>query len=199
MRKEKEAVDKQYLQDTGKEELPPERIKYQQEIQQQEEQQRELYLEILQNIESFFMSIGNIIKNSTIIQAYEDIYRLSSLAMVKVQYQLPRSTKIDEIPRWFVTIEQGIRVSSPSISLSAIEAMIKCLMYEDRHPIYAQFKKFIMDDKNKKNGSDYQHLALQKLWALLDYPHMHGKIIDLIVAFSKFFPYEFTETVKRSF
>jgi hypothetical protein len=72
-------------------------------------------------------------------------------------------------------------------------------MLEDKHPIYAQFKKFTMDDKNKKSGSDYQHLALQKLWSLLDYPHMHSKIIDLIVAFSKFFPYEFTETVKRSF
>lgn len=46
-----------------------------------------------------------------------------------------------------------------------------------------------MYDKNSKFGNDYQHLALQKLWALLDYPHMHNKIIDLIVAFSKFFPY----------
>lgn len=46
-----------------------------------------------------------------------------------------------------------------------------------------------MEDKSKKvGGSDYQQLALQKLWALLDYPHMHSKIIDLIVAFSKFFP-----------
>jgi hypothetical protein len=34
---------------------------------------------------------------------------------------------------------------------------------------------------------------------LLDYPHMHSKIIDLIVTFSRHFPYEFTETVKRSF
>lgn len=56
-----------------------------------------------------------------------------------------------------------------------------------------------MDDKSKKVGNDYQNLALQKLWALLDYPHMHSKILDLIVAFSKFFPYEFTETVQRSF
>lgn len=70
--------------------------------------------------------------------------------------------------------------------------MIKCLMYEEKHPIYSQFKKFIIEDKNKKAGSDYQNLALQKLWALLDYPHMHSKIIDLIVAFSKFFPNEFT-------
>lgn len=49
-----------------------------------------------------------------------------------------------------------------------------------------------MDDKSKRRGSDYQNLALQKLWSLLDYPHMHSKIIDLIVAFSKYFPYEFT-------
>lgn len=67
--------------------------------------------------------------------------------------------------------------------------MIKCLMNENHHSIYAQFKVRIMYDKNSKYGNDYQHLALQKLWALLDYPHMHNKIIDLIVAFSKFFPY----------
>lgn len=28
---------------------------------------------------------------------------------------------------------------------------------------------------------------------------MHSRIIDLIVAFSKYFPYQFTETVKKSF
>ncbi len=61
-------------------------------------------------------------------------------------------------------------------------------MYEDKHPIYAQFKKFTIDNWLKQNGHDYEQLALQKLWALLDYPHMHSKIIDLIVAFSKYFP-----------
>ena len=88
-----------------------------------------------------------------------------------------------------MTIEYGIRVSSPSISLAAIQAMISCMMDEKSHPMYAQFKTKIMHDKNSKNGSDYQNLALQKLWALLDFPHMHNKIIDLIVAYSKFFPY----------
>ena len=56
-----------------------------------------------------------------------------------------------------------------------------------------------MAEKNKKVGNDYQKLALEKLWSLLDFPHMHSKIIDLIVAFSKYFPYEFTDTVKNSF
>lgn len=72
-------------------------------------------------------------------------------------------------------------------------------MFEDKHPLYAQFKKFALNVKNQSTGNDYQQLALQKLWNLLDYPHMHSKIIDLIVAFSKYFPNEFTETVKRSF
>lgn len=72
-------------------------------------------------------------------------------------------------------------------------------MNEDKHPIYSQFKSLILENKSSKLGSDYQRLALQKLWSLLDYPHMHSKIIDLIVAFSKFFPNEFTETVKKSF
>lgn len=77
--------------------------------------------------------------------------------------------------------------------------MIKCLMWENKHPIYNSFKLIIMQEKVNKVGTDYQKLALEKLWSLLDYPHMHSKIIDLIVGFSKYFPFEFTETVKRSF
>jgi hypothetical protein len=73
------------------------------------------------------------------------------------------------------------------------------LLQENKSPAYAQFKNLILGGKNKKIGDDYQSLALQKLWALLDYPHMHSKIIDLIVGFSKYFPYNFTETVKKSF
>ena len=105
---------------------------------------------------------------------------------------LPNTCQLEELPKWFSTIEYGIRVSSPAVSFAAIEAMIKCLMLEDKHPIYAQFKKFTLEDKNMKSGNDYQQLALQKLWNLLDYPHMHSKIIDLIVAFSKYFPNDFT-------
>lgn len=85
------------------------------------------------------------------------------------------------------------------MSLAAIEAMIRCLMWEQKHPIYSCFKTIIMQEKANKRGTDYQKLALEKLWSLLDYPHMHSKIIDLIVTFSKYFPYEFAETVKRSF
>lgn len=123
---------------------------------------------------------------------YEDIYRLCSMSIIKILNHLPTDIQIKELPQWFSAIEYGIRVSSPSVSLAAIDSLIKCLLYSDRHPIYNQFKVRIMDDKSKKVGNDYQNLALQKLWALLDYPHMHSKILDLIVAFSKFFPYEFT-------
>ena len=67
--------------------------------------------------------------------------------------------------------------------------MIRCLMSENKHPIYASFKTIIMQEKANKRGIDYQKLALEKLWSLLDFPHMHSKIIDLIVTFSKYFPY----------
>ena len=68
---------------------------------------------------------------------------------------------------------------------------------ESKHPIYVKFKSLIMEAKVKKVGNDYQHRALEKLWSLLEYPQMHSKIIDLIIAFSEFFPYEFTKTVKK--
>jgi hypothetical protein len=51
---------------------------------------------------------------------FEDIYKLTSMAMVKVQYQLPTDYILEELPKWFVTIEYGIRVSSPAVSLAAI-------------------------------------------------------------------------------
>ncbi len=111
------------------------------------------------------------------------------MSIIKILNHLPADIKLDSLPSWFSAIEYGIRVSSPSVSLAAIDSLIKCLLNSDKHTIYDQFKNFIMHDKSKKMGNDYQNLALQKLWALLDYPHMHSKILDLIVAFSKFFPY----------
>ncbi len=96
-------------------------------------------------------------------------------------------------------MEYGIKASNPFISLAAIDAIIQCLLYENKHPIYSSFKEILLMEKSKKVGIDYQKLALEKLWALLDYPYMHSKIIDLIVAYSKYFPFEFSETVKKSF
>lgn len=120
------------------------------------------------------------------------------MAIVKIQGHLPKKG-INDLPAWFGTIEQGIRLSNPVVSLASIQAMIKILMWEQQHPIYSSLKLIVIQEKSKKVGNDYQKMALQKLWALLDFPHMHSKIIDLIISFSRFFPYEFTETIKRSF
>ena len=119
------------------------------------------------------------------------------MAMVGLQIHLPRQG-CSALPKWFNTLEGCIKVGNPLVSLAAIEAMIKCLMWEERHPIYSSFKGIIVQEKANRKGTDYQRIALEKLWSLLDYPHMHAKIIDLILTFSKHFPYEFTETVKRS-
>ena len=144
------------------------------------------------------MGLGNFIKAIPNIQSYEETYKVCSMAIVKIQGHLPKKG-ISELPQWFATVEQGIKLSNPVVSLASIEATVKILMWEQSHPIYNSLKLIIVQEKSKKIGNDYQKLALEKLWALLDFPHMHSKIIDLIISFSRFFPYEFTETVKRSF
>jgi hypothetical protein len=133
------------------------------------------------------------------VVTYEEIFKLTAMTMVRIVNQLPLTHTLTELPKWFAAIEHGIRVSNPTISLAAIDSLIRCLLLSEQHPVYMQCKVLIVGDKNKNSGIDYQSLALQKLWDLLDYPHMHSKIIDLIVGFSQFFPYDFTETVKRSF
>jgi hypothetical protein len=50
------------------------------------------------------------------------------MAMVKLQVHMPKEPCFS-LPPWFVTLEGGIKVSNPLVSLSAIEAMIKCLMW----------------------------------------------------------------------
>ena len=120
------------------------------------------------------------------------------MTIVKLQLHLPHQP-LETLPKWFSALEGGIKVHSPLVSLAAIEAMIRCLMWEGRHPVYASMKSMMMQEKVNKVGVDYQKIALEKLWSLLDYPHMHGKIIELIVSFSKYFPNEFTDTVKKSF
>jgi hypothetical protein len=138
------------------------------------------------------VELGHVLKISPNLQTYEDLFRLATMTIVKVQAHLPKDAIPTTLPLWFGTIEVGIRTSNPTISLSAISSMITCLLQQGEHPIYARYKTLLTQEKTQKYGNDYQHLALQKLWFLLSYPSMHNKIIDLILAFSRFFPYEFT-------
>ena len=179
-------------------ELPKERVEYERELKQQEEDRQILFKSISESIEKFYVKVGQTIRMCENLLPYEETYKLGSLAITKVQRSLPRE-EVKILPSWFDAIEVGIKLTNPVISLAAIEAMIFCLTSEAIHPAYNSFKRLIIAEKNKRVGSDYQKQALEKLWSLLDFPHMHKKIIDLIVNFSKYFPYEFTEVVSKSF
>lgn len=52
----------------------------------------------------FFIALGKIIRNFSNIQIYEEIYKLSSMSIIKVLYHLPRHTKVTELPTWFSAI-----------------------------------------------------------------------------------------------
>ena len=65
------------------------------------------------------------------------------MAIVKIQGHLPK-VGITDLPQWFTTIEQGIKLSNPVVSLASIEAMIKILMWEHTHPIYNSLKMIII-------------------------------------------------------
>ena len=94
MKKEREETDKKFLAESGMLELPPERINYQQAVKEAEEKQRQTYSDILSNMEVFYVELGNLIKGSANVGVYEDIYRLISLAMIKILSHLPTSIKI---------------------------------------------------------------------------------------------------------
>ncbi len=90
-----------------------------------------------------------------------------------------------------------MRINNPLISLSAIHGLIDILT--SRHPSTSMHSlKQLVQQSNSKN-KEYTKLALEKLWSLLDYPHIHSKIIDLIVSFSSCFPNFFTQTITESF
>lgn len=79
-------------------------------------------------MEVFYIDLGHIIKSTVNVQIYEEIYKLSSMSMVKILNHLPLDYDAKDLPVWFAAIENGIRVSSPSISLAAIDSLIKCLL-----------------------------------------------------------------------
>ena len=81
------------------------------------------------------------------------------MSMVGLQLHLPHKG-CEALPKWFNTLEGAIKVSNPLVSLAAIEAMIRCLMWEDRHPIYSSFKGIIVQEKAHRKGTDYQRVAL---------------------------------------
>lgn len=70
MAKEQDQLDKKYLQESGKEELPVERIEYRKGLKEQEEKMKEVFIEIEQKIESFFIVLGQIIKKTPNIQIF---------------------------------------------------------------------------------------------------------------------------------
>lgn len=79
--------------------------------------------------------------------------------MVKLQLHMPHH-ELSRLPKWFQALEGGIKVLNPLVSLSAIEAMIRCLMWESKHPIYNSLKGMIIQEKVNKVGVDYQRIAL---------------------------------------
>jgi hypothetical protein len=81
---------------------------------------------IASNIEKFYIKLGRVIRTTSFLHPYEEIFKLTSLSITKIQRHLP---KVDAktLPAWFETIESGIRIMNPVISLAAIEAMIYCL------------------------------------------------------------------------
>lgn len=57
----------------------------------QEDGQRELYIYILERFEVFFNALGQIIRKTPNIQIFEEIYKIASMAIVKIQYHLPKT------------------------------------------------------------------------------------------------------------
>jgi hypothetical protein len=55
-------------------------------------------------MEIFFVVLGQLIKRTANIQIFEDIYRLSSISIVKLQNHLPLTFTLSSLPKWFNTI-----------------------------------------------------------------------------------------------
>ena len=168
--------------------LPREMVEYEQQMDNKEMQRQREFTVVASNIEKFYIKLGKVIRGTTTLHPYEETFKMTSLAITKIQRHLPK-VGVTTLPSWFESIESGIKIMNPVISLSAIEAMIYCLTAENVHPVYSSYRQLIVAERNRKVGNDYQKHALEKLWSLLDYPHMHRKIIDFIVNFSRYFPY----------
>ena len=110
-------------------------------------------------MEQFFVQLGSVVRTLASIQQLEEVFKPSALTMVSLQIHLPPE-ECSHLPPWFSTLEGCIKVANPLISLSAIEAMMRCLMWEGRHPIYSSFKNVLLQEKAARKGTDYQKLAL---------------------------------------
>jgi hypothetical protein len=88
-------------------------------------------------------------------------------------------------------------VKNPMISLSAVSGLIDILVSQGESKACVALKRLVQDSSSK--NKEYTRQALEKLWSLLDYPHIHHNIIDLILNFSHCFPNFFTQTITESF
>lgn len=150
--------------------------------------------EAAQGLGRFFIEMSGKVATNR-IDGWQLEYR--GLILVLVAAQAVSSQEYQELPAWFAHFEGAVRLKNPLISLSAIHGLVDILTSRGEDSAMRHLRRVVQQGSSKTK--EYTRQALEKLWSLLDYPHIHSKIIDLIVNFSQCFPNFFTQTVTESF
>ena len=81
--RDREKTDRKFYQEIGVHDHSP--------VEEDPEQlaREKRYFSILENIESFFIELGQIIKSKSDLQVFEEVYKLTAMAMIKIQNHLP--------------------------------------------------------------------------------------------------------------
>jgi hypothetical protein len=69
-KREQENINMKYYEETGDCHLPPERIKYQEELREREIKEEIKYVNINAKLEMFFVRLGYVVRNFTNIQEF---------------------------------------------------------------------------------------------------------------------------------
>lgn len=66
-------------------------------------QRQRVFTVIASNIEKFYIKLGRVIRTTVLLHPYEEIFKMTSLAITKIQRHLPR-VSATSLPSWFESI-----------------------------------------------------------------------------------------------
>ena len=75
-------------------------LEYELQMDNKELQRQREFTVVASNIEKFYLKLGKVIRNTILLHPYEDIFKMTSLAITKIQRHLPK-VGVTTLPSWF--------------------------------------------------------------------------------------------------
>ena len=114
------------------------------------------------------------------------------------KYETQRDPK--KMPEWVNPLVKCIKANNSTLAIVGIENLLRIIIVEaNKLPIYEEIKQLLKTEAENTEAEDLIHLAMEKLWNLLDHHYDQNKICELLILFQAHYSDVFRKIVSKSF